>query len=250
MIDLVAGYARGYTEDELRPFLKSLMESGYDGKVMLFADGGGSLEARKWGIHPLPISRPKIKVHAARFLCLEEVLLQTECEGVLLVDTRDVIFQKDITNALPSQGLHVFEEDRSMRIGSCPYNSDWVKLGYGEEVLSELAEFPISCVGATCGDYTSVLDYIKWLRCEIERIQPRTSKPQDQAAHNFLIRKCIKEARIWNNEEGEVYTVGYIPRGTVKIEDGRIVNRAGQVPAVVHQWDRHQNLRAFVERVL
>jgi len=39
MIDLVAGYARGYNAEQIRPFLKSLRETGYDGDVLLFADG-------------------------------------------------------------------------------------------------------------------------------------------------------------------------------------------------------------------
>lgn len=249
MIDLIAGYAKGYSQSHVRPFFKSLYESGYTGRVLFFADGGAAKEAEKWDADVRPCPPLKVKVHSDRFLCLEEAISEINCEGVLLTDTRDVIFQKDPSIALPSKGLHVFEEDKSMTLGSCPYNSEWLRLGYGGNILRNLGHFPISCVGTTCGDLLSVHHYLDNLRREIERIQPKTHKPQDQAAHNYLIRKKLK-ATVWDNEEGEAYTVGYIPRGSVKMVDDKIVNRVGKVPTVIHQWDRHKNLKNFVEGIL
>jgi hypothetical protein len=253
MIDLVAGYARGYSADQIRPFLKSLRETGYDGKILLFVNDGAAEEAKKWNVDIRPITKPRIKVHSARFICLEEELQKIDCEGVFLSDTRDVIFQKNPSEYLPSQGLFAYEEDQSMSLGTCPYNSLWIKLGYGEEVLEQLKTYPISCVGTTCGDRDSILVYLKKLRKEIEKIQPKTSHPQDQAAHNYIIRKDIicelkvwKATRIFHNEEGEVYTVGYISRGSVKIKDNKIINQSGIVPTVIHQWDRHLNLKNLV----
>lgn len=246
MINLVAGYARGYGREEIRPFLRSLRETGYQGRILLFADGGAAEEAKRWDVDLRPMCKPTMKVHSARFISLQEALLNTTHEGVFLSDTRDVIFQTDPTYRLPFDGINAFEEDLSQTIGSCPYNSDWIKIGYGEGVLKELSGFPISCVGTSCGDRDSMKSYLKALRNQVERLQPMTSKPQDQGAHNYLVRKVLN-AWIWGNEEGEVYTVGYIPRGTVPVVDGQILNREGRVPAVVHQWDRHVNLKQLVE---
>jgi hypothetical protein len=173
-----------------------------------------------------------------------------EWSGLFVADTRDVIFQKDITNALPSEGLNVFEEHAEVTIGSCPYNSLWIELGYGKTVLEEMKTWPISCVGTICGGRPEMLDYLDRLSHEVRRIQPRTRKPQDQAAHNWL-SQFVLNPTIFPNEIGEVYTVGYIPRGTVQIRhDGKIVNRLGEVPAVIHQWDRHRNLKEHVEGML
>jgi len=248
MIDLVAGYARGYNAEQIRPFLKSLRDTGYEGDILLFADGDAAKEAEKWDVEIHPVPKLRIKVHSDRFLCLEEVIKKQPCEGVFLADTRDVIFQKNPSNNLPSHWptIHAFEEDESMSLGSCPYNSKWIKIGYGEDMLKELSGHPISCVGTISGDYLSILVYLKQQVEEVMRLQPKTTEPQDQATHNYLIRKVLKTT-IWNNEEGEVYTVGYIPRGSVKIQDGKIINKAGKVPTVIHQWDRHKNLTRFVE---
>jgi len=253
MIDLVAGYARGYNADQIRPFLKSLRQSGYEGKILLFANGEAALEAKNWDVDLRLCPKPKMKVHSARFVCLEEALKNISCEGIFLADTRDVIFQKNPAEHLPSKGLHAYEEDQSMSIGTCPYNSLWVKLAYGENVLEELKTYFISCVGTTCGDYNAMLFYLKKLVQEIKQIQPKTTHPQDQGIHNYLIRKNLAEIaiashlKIWHNEEGEIYTVGYIQRGTVKIENDMIVNQSGEIPTVIHQWDRHKNLVKLVE---
>jgi len=256
MIDLVAGYARGYNADEIRPFLKSLRKTGYNRKILLFADGEAAEEAKNWDVDLFEVPALKVKVHSDRFLCLERVLSDYPCEGIFLSDTRDVIFQKNPALNLPSDGLNVYEEDQSMSLGICPYNSKWIKLGYGEDVLKEMGAYPISCVGTTCGDRDSVLHYLKKLKEEIERIQPKTTHPQDQAAHNYLIRKDLadlqiaSQLRVWNNEEGEIYTVGYIPRGTVQLRNNKIINKAGVAPTVIHQWDRHRNLENLVRLVL
>lgn len=246
MIDLVVGYAKGYTASQIRPFLRSLRDSEYEGEVLLFVELGAVPEALKWGAEAALIPRSNMKVHSARFLCLQDVLQKRKFEGVLLADTRDIIFQKNIAASLPSDGLHAFQEDRSMTIGTCPYNSNWIQLGYGNEVLEAMKDFPISCVGTVCGDMLSVRNYLNLLCDEVKRIQPRTSHPQDQAAHNYIIHHKIKSF-LWDNEGQEVYTVGYIPRETVRIQNNKIVNRLGYVPAVIHQYDRHSNLTALVE---
>jgi hypothetical protein len=163
-----------------------------------------------------------------------------------LTDTRDVIFQESI-DRIPSLGIHAFEEDRGMTIGKCPYNSLWMQLGYGDAYLRQLDHFPILCVGSICGDFNSVLCYTEALAREIEAIQPKTPHPQDQAAHNYLVRCREYMVRVWKNEEGAIYTVGYIrPHNTVIVKEGKILNRSGDVPAVVHQWDRHDNLKGLV----
>lgn len=246
MIDLVAGYARGYDAAQVRPFLRSLRETGYKGAILMIADGGAAEEAARWGADVRPVGALRIKVHSDRILRWEEELAGIPCQGVLLADTRDVFFQEDPSATLPSEGLHAFLEDDRMTLESCPYNSSWIRQGYGEDMLGELGSQPISCVGTTCGDRDSILQYLRVMREEVERIQPKTRLPQDQAAHNIVIRRKMK-ARLWPNEEGEVYTVGYCLRGSVHVECGEIVNVARVVPTVIHQWDRHLNLKALVE---
>ena len=251
MIDLVMGYARGYDEATIRPFCKTLRDSGYKGRVVMMADKGAAREAAKWNIdvRPCPKPGPGMLPHSARFAEMALLAQSLNWTGLFLADTRDIIFQKDIMCSLPSQGLNAFEEDDGMSIGTCPYNSLWIELAYGKDMLDKMRYFPISCVGTTCGSRLSMIKYLELLANEVKSLQPKTRKPQDQAAHNHLCRNVLKPT-IHSNEGAEIYTVGYIQRGTVRVVDGKIVNAAGDVPAVIHQWDRHQNLKAHVEGLL
>jgi len=249
MIDLIIGAGIGYSEKQLRPFLKSLRLSGYGGRVVLFADGGGAKEALEWDVEVL--SCPKIQTfpHAERFYWILEEVLRSEAQGVVCLDTRDVIFQTNPEN-LPFTGFHAFEEDSSMTIGTCPYNSGWVETGYGKNTLDLMKDYPISCVGSFCGDRVQVANHLHKLTTELKRLQPKTSSFQDQSCHNYIIRNANNDHQtIWNNEMGEVYTVGYIPYGTVKINGDMILNKNECVPSVIHQWERHPNLTELVNNL-
>jgi len=249
MIDTVIGAAHGYSASQLRPFLASLKQTGFEGRVIMFATGGGAEECKRWGVDLRPCPIVKNLPHADRFFWIQEAVEKLDCAGLLLADTRDVIFQSN-PGCLSGIGLHVFLEDASHSLSSCPYNSQWIRIGYGQKMLKEIGHFPISCVGTIHGGLQEIRGYLGALRMELERIQPLTRKPQDQAAHNYLIRKKLNST-IWPNEDADIYTVGYIPRGTVKIvgdkKNSFIINKAGKVPAVIHQWDRHMNLKKFVE---
>jgi len=249
MIDLVTGYAYGYSAEQVRPFLKSLRLTGYEGRILLFANGDAAIEAKKWNVDLRPCPKPVYRICSDRFIRIAEALKDIPCEGILLSDTRDVVFQKNPATFLPSSGLNVYEEDHNMRIGTCNYNSKWILTGYGREVLKKLENAFISCAGVSCGDEKSMKIYLDRLCEEIRRIQPKSNLSLDQAAHNFLIRVEL-ESKIWNNDNGEVYTVGYVKRNTVKIKGNKIINDNGEVPAVVHQWDRHNKLCNLIKCTL
>ncbi len=246
MIDCVIGAATGYTEEEIKPFLKSLRLSGYAGKIILFADGGAAKEAEEWVVDIRKPPKIKTVPHAERFYWIADAISGIDCHGIFAADTRDVIFQ---TNPafLPASRLHAYEEDDSMTIGSCPYNSKWIEVAYGNDIMNRMAHHPISCVGTICGDKLSMALHMLGLKERLSILQPKTKEYQDQAAHNHMIRALNFDGVVHNNEEGHIYTVGYIPREAVAIDGGMILNKAGDVPIVIHQWDRHQNLSALVK---
>jgi len=245
MIDLVIGAAIGYDRSQVRPFLKSLRLNGYEGRIVLFANGGGAEEAKDWNVEVLPCQTVNTVPHAERFYWIKDYLIGAQCDGVLCADVRDIFFQSDISD-LPSEGVHAYEEDDCMTIKSCPYNSEWVNIGYGSDVLHQIGDRPISCVGTICGDHEAVLSHLIKLVDELKRLQPKTHKPQDQSCHNYIITRG--GVTVWNNEQGAIYTVGYIPYGTVATKGDFVINKAGNMPSVIHQWDRHPNLVELVER--
>lgn len=245
MIDCVIGAAIGYQREDVRPFFKSLSMSGFSGRVLVFADKGGAEEAAAWGAEVLPCKSVRTLPHAERFYWIHELITSQELGNVLCLDVRDVFFQKSPV-ILPSNGLHAFEEDASMTIGSCPYNSEWVKIGYGDLVFDQMKNRNISCVGSFCGDQRSVSKHLTRLVKELRSMQHLTKKPQDQSCHNYILQEGSGMHTVWKNEESPIYTTGYIARETVGIVDGNVVNKSGDAPPVIHQYDRHVNLQNLV----
>jgi hypothetical protein len=252
MIDLVVGAAQGFNGRQIRPFLKSLRDNGYEGRVILFADKGAAREAAQWDVEVLPCPPVKVLPHAERFLWIHKKItnLDWDPRGIFLADTRDIIFQGNAAN-LPSYGLHAFEEDPCMTIGSCPYNSEWMELGYGKPGLDATRDQSIICVGTICGDPLGVGRHLQRLCIDLEKLQPKTRKPQDQSCHNYIIRSTPPTQKtVWANDNPWVYTVGYVGhpvRDTIRFNDEGIMNGNGLYPLVVHQWDRHPSLKEFVE---
>jgi hypothetical protein len=64
----------------------------------------------------------------------------------------------------------------------------------------------------------------------------------DQAVHNFLVHdRMLSELNVYDNDGGPVLTVG-IEDNVLVDANGFIVNKRGDVPNVVHQYDRHWQL--------
>lgn len=162
----------------------------------------------------------------------------------MLADGRDQIFQSDPFASYPS-GLHVFEEDNRMTMGRCPYNGKWGRDRYGDAYLESVKDRNILCVGTVIGDLPEVRNLVRKMHIEIGN-HPRYGG-LEQAVFQYLILTGKVEAEVHSNEESDVYTVGYIPRETVRADErGVIYNLAGSAPAAIHQYDRHENLKKVV----
>lgn len=163
-----------------------------------------------------------------------------DADQILLSDVRDVVFQGDPFEP-PLEGLEVFLEEPSQRVGADPYNRAWIRHLYGEVVAKELSRHVISCSGTVAGPRAHVLRYLKEM---IEAIvwRRRPLGPHDQGVHNFLLRTgALDPATEVRNGFGRVLTMGAMT--AVKQDDGgRVLNQDGSIPAVLHQWDRHDAL--------
>lgn len=246
MIIYAAGV--GYKSEDVRPFLASLRATGYMGALSFWSDGEAASECRRHGWEPRPPGPATLtKPHANRFLWMADDVKDESDDVVMCLDARDVIFQRDPATSIScDEYVYCCEEDRSQTLGSCPYNSEWLRVGYGENVARFLGDEAILCVGSFFGPIEQMSAALGRLSAEIRRIQPRTNQYQDQAAWNWLAYAKAFPRIMVNNESSPVYTVGYIQRETVKVVDGTIRNLAGDIPVVVHQWDRHRNLTEYV----
>lgn len=165
-----------------------------------------------------------------------------DVDFVLISDLRDVIFQGDPFDA-PVTGLECYLEEDTSRIGSSPFNRRWIADLYGTDRVRQLAEEVVSCSGTTVGTRDAMLDYLARMAEAITwRRQPLGS--HDQGVHNHLLRSnSFGDVQIVRNGYGRVLTMGEMTSFAVD-EDGRVCNRDGTIPPVLHQFDRHPPLAA------
>ena len=255
--NLILGTAAGYHFGDVRPFLRSLDESGFTGRVVLFVSETTRDTERMaaCGAVLLPLSPPAELAHLPcnaqrHFRCLDHLESRAErFDRILLTDVRDVIFQSD-PFALPwADGLHCVLEDRRMTLGRCPHNSHWIRRHLGGDVLARLADRPISCSGTVLGDHDSV---VRYLRALTARMLPFAGGERmagfDQGVHNLLVHELPPCRVTVHDNAGPVLTLGYT-KGEPELDaEGFVLNEAGQRPTLVHQYDRKPELFGRIRR--
>jgi hypothetical protein len=174
-----------------------------------------------------------------------------EYSAVLLIDSRDVIFQRDPLEDFEGGILAGVE---NTAIEDQPRNCEWLEQIYGEspETLSELWPRKVICSGVTLGGATQILDYLDLMCAEFIEQLPQVAYTEylDQAVHNKLLYggACRDlELRLTDNLQGSIVNLATSDlsefdanwSGGLRLKNGRMVS-------IVHQYDRHPEL----ERVL
>lgn len=271
----ILGLATGYSPRQLLPFVRSLSRSGYRGDLWMFISKGDKRLARwleRCGVKVLEITDtppyhdafaeisarfpkeiPGTTPNVRRFF-LYQLFLKTlgrDYDWLLLTDTRDVVFQKDPFDfARPDADLFFVQEDSRRKLGECHGNSTGMRNTFGEKVFEELKHKPISCSGTTWGNAKGITAYVDKMVSIILTKTPEELGIWDQSIHNYILYKDpVPRMHVFDNENGPALTLHWKPIETVLIQpDGTIKNDAGDVPGVLHQYDRHFPLTVLVER--
>jgi hypothetical protein len=212
-----------YPDYMVKPFIKSLLNTGYDDDYKVL----------KWE-HS---AKNKWSIDTYRLFLFYKYLKKSrkKYETVIISDLRDVEFQKDPRGIKHSE-LDCYLEDNSMTIGKCCFNSKWIREIYGEEILKKLKDKHISCSGVIVGTQKGIEYYLHSIIKEAIRTS-NCSYGSSQGIHNYLIHSNKLKCRLVKNEQGDVYTVGYVDG--IFIKKHILYNRKGQVPSIIHQHDRH-----------
>ena len=284
---LILGLLSGLTLEKAKPFFLSLEKTGYAGDICLFVSdldpatvaflrarqinlvplqkaflnprwarlaglGKPFLTRRRWALLERHLALTYVHLHCARHFYCHSYL--AECGGqydhVMLADIRDVLFQKDPFAFDRPDGLSVFMEDPGRTIGTCPTNSNWIQHGFGKAVLKELHDQPIFCSGTIFGPPAVMLDYFdRVLRLYYAR---KTNHTIDQATHNYVLHKQPPEKVYrFSNDSGPVLTMANMDPRQIQFNDqGFLINQAGRVVNVVHQYDRHPEIARRLLKLL
>lgn len=165
--------------------------------------------------------------------------------NVMVVDTRDVVFQTNPSAAMEnSDGLSVSIETRNYTIAEEYWNSRWIKAAYGSRGLAAVGSNPVSCAGVTWGDAQSMRTYLELLTSTCLSFGPwALEHAPDQPVHNYLVwTGGLGAVTQMDSLESPVATLNATPVDDLTIDAGQLLNDDGTVVCVVHQYDRVDGL--------
>lgn len=166
--------------------------------------------------------------------------------AALLIDSRDVIFQR---NPLEDFEGGILAGVENCAVEDQPQNCAWLRKIYSEsqETLKELWPKKVICSGVTLGTTTQILSYLDLMCAEFMEQLPRVAYTEylDQAVHNKILysKDHSLDLRLTNNTKGSIVHLATSDlsefdadwsRG-LRMKDGRMVS-------IVHQYDRHPEL--------
>ena len=188
---------------------------------------------------------------SGRFFYFQEFLAANpQYTSVLISDARDVVFQRSPFDFDGGEALYVFEEYPETPLGEQRDNAGWIENLYGASALDELAGYPVICVGLLLGARAKVEACVRAMTEQI--IVNYAGWGTDQGIPNYLIRTGrLSGVQVVPYASGPAMHVGIAPRDSIRTDDrGRVLNKAGEVCNIVHQYDRHPDLaEALLEPV-
>jgi len=285
--NIVITVAAGYREEQIRPFLASLCHYSPGASLRLIVDRVNpefQADIRAWfptaSFYLLPpkplrdfalkrkwarsllkrlskwsgspgLGQRLLKINYLRHLVIRDLLddWNLERDKILLCDSRDLVFQGD-----PFAGewplLWSCEEDR--RIEECGFNSFCLERAGGSAALQAAKHERIVCAGLIGGRADRIRAYLKESSKVVELLAPKIPLTDgDQGIHNYLVRTrpelgCValpNGCRLGAN-------LGYTPMADLALEDGQVHFRnRDEIPAVLHQYDRHPELKALFQEM-
>ena len=170
---------------------------------------------------------------------------------VMLSDSRDVIFQRDISTFPFDADSNLFLAEEEKLIGECGTNSGWILDLYGEAWLKTLERRTVLCSGTTIGRMPAMLKYLELMIEEINRVDDEFHEKFgylggiDQGIHNYLYHAGKLnglKARTMHNQDNLFYTIGYVaeddPERVFLDDQSRFINQDGNLCYCIHQFDR------------
>lgn len=282
--NLVIGCIRGYKYEQIKVFIESLLNSGFNGDLVMLVnnvsretldmfdskgvkwkefDFRGSGAQNSWSrfwpklkpiVQLMPEGTKRLVMKSisdllkARFFHVTDFLREniSVYQNVLIADVRDVFFQGD-PFAQPMQKVQGFEE--SGVIGQETYcNVPWIKELFGPNALDTFSDKKIICAGTIMGPVPKVIDFLAAFEKMFFKADSIITCGSDQGIYNYFIRTQKPDIEINPYENDRVLTVSNSIDYSPAIKNNQILAQNGKVIPVIHQYDRSKEINSVVEQ--
>ena len=253
-INLIITTAVNYDWEKIKFFIKSY--SKYHNNTDIVVIIGNRDSQLKEKLKKFKIKYYEAKIHRydiqeKRYHYALDILKNnSKYTKVLLCDSRDVYFQKNIFSYNFKKKINFFLEDGIIK--KSEHNSNWIKKTIGLIKYNKICNNRISCGGTVLGEKKTMINYCK-LMIELYKKFPykkklkyillfqtdKESRGCDQAYHNFLLYKNhFKNFKIHNNRTGPIANIGLSSNFKFN-KQGKLLNEKKNIYSLVHQFDRH-----------
>lgn len=275
---LIIGAATGYNYNQLKPWIESINECGFEGDKVLVL-GEASEETRQkilgQGFTIVEMIKVDAPIHVARFLSIYDYLIETWMfyDYVITTDVKDVYFQtnpvkwlddniKDpsVPHRRPTYCYDIIAASESIRYKDESWGDQNLMETYGPYVYELCKDNIIYNVGTIGG--TS--EYVKDLMFNIFTNAVNRPIPiVDQAVFNVLIQTepYLSKTFFADEKDGWACQAGttadpnkierfrpFLTEDEPTFEDGVVKNSLGEPFCIVHQYDRVPEWKKFVEQ--
>ncbi len=253
--NLILGIARNYDISDLKPFVRSARKF-HDCRILLVVNNdyelGKALEAE--GVDcvmsdaSLRLGRPHMNfARVADYVAVLQAL-SGQVDRVFLADTRDVVFQGDIFQALPDIPMIFFEEGKGIPLESSGWNGNAIRRTFGMPVFDRIKHHEVICSGTVLGRHDITVMYC-WEKLLLGQMVPRRHHMRsgvDQATTNVLARIDLAPSSVVMPYDGAIATLSGLNTNFLSVKGGKLATAEGRIPAAVHQYDRNAAIRDFV----
>jgi hypothetical protein len=259
----------GYDYPFVEPFIKSLKSTGYADDLVIFTSDNLSKTTKKKLIqqgatlvefsptYPFIESyaesfeniNPAITINNYRFILFLHFLKEagTHYKNVMLTDIRDVIFQKPPFEGV-EEGLYLFLEDPSQTFKNSPLNYNWLEDAAGKELANSVSNEVVSCAGVVLGRTNLIITYLEYIKNKL-RFKSKLKWGLDQGIHNtYAYHNKPEHVTLIPNNVPMVLTLGACNTYTLN-QAGSLTNTDGQIYAVIHQYDRVEELFMYFKNI-
>jgi hypothetical protein len=251
--NLVMGLAINYRKTDLAPFIFSLRDCGYSGKILLWVSELDSethdfLEEQRvdyeyyWEMHFSPFNFMLARNFSYYGYLCSLANHNQFFDRILLTDVADVLFQADPFASAPDGDIVVFLEDKVRTLDSCNINGYWIRSAFGDHVFREVRGRRISCAGTVLGTWNGMLRYLLAMQLGAFEcsVSARLLEGIDQAIHNVMFYRSRLSGAVAIENAKHVFTMGILPKSNVVItREGKITDSNGRICPIVHQYNRH-----------
>ena len=264
--NLVIGAITNYVWEDVEPFFKSYVAAGFENTdCVMFVHNVSRRtlnKIRACGVEVLQIpqefingkNRNAFVVNNYRWNLYADYLNKYNDKYNLIFtsDVRDAFFQRDIFKLCDSKNfLGIAIEDGYL---TEKVNKYWITEGYGNEIYNEVKNERIICTGTVWGTCKEFQTFSENIAGEFEKFSDEFLKRRiimDQGIGNIIIyyQKIFKNEILFTSDNltGHVMTIGLTKLEDIKLNaNGEIFNGAGELAAVVHQYDRKKLIVAMV----